>query len=135
MVGLDQPGTSAATVLPGARVTRVIDKLVFDRYMPIALSHASNQSPTLNGVALPGGVIPFLADDLRFVLSQVEILDHDDPILSGHIDTRRVAPSACLWAAMSLLKRAIAIKGSAPALRSTPERQRPSHEMVWCSRS
>jgi hypothetical protein len=74
--------------------------------MPMAPSHASNQSPTLNGVALPSGVIPFLADDLRFVLSQAEILDHDDPILAGHIDTGRagvfgmslggyVAPEAC----------------------------------------
>ena len=106
VVGLDQPGTAAATVLSGGRVIRVIDKPVFDRYMPMAPSHASNQSPTLNGVALPSGVIPFLADDLRFVLSQAEILDHDDPILAGHIDTGRagvfgmslggyVAPEAC----------------------------------------
>ena len=106
VVGLDQPGTSAATVLSGGRVIPVIDKPAFDRYMPMALSHASNQSPTLNGVALLGGVIPFLADDLRFVLSQAEILDHNDPILAGHIDTGRagafgmslggyVAPEAC----------------------------------------
>jgi len=106
VVGLDQPGTAAATVLPDGRVIRVIDKPVLDRYMPLALAHASNSSPTLNGVALPGGVIPFLADDLRFVLSQVEILDHDDSILAGHIDTGRagafgvslggyLAPEAC----------------------------------------
>lgn len=106
VVGLDQPGTSAATVLSDGRVVRVIDKPVLDRYMPLALSDPSNQSPTLNGVALPGGIIPFLADDLRFVLSQVEVLDRDDPILAGHIDTGRagvfgmslggyVAPEAC----------------------------------------
>jgi len=106
VVGLDQPGTSAATVLSSGRVIRVIDKPVFDRYMPLALAHASDPSATLNGVALPGGVIPFLADDLRFVLSQMEILDRDDPILAGHLDTGRagafgmslggyVAPEAC----------------------------------------
>ena len=106
VVGLDQPGTAAATLLSGGRVIRAIDEPVFDRYMPLALSHASDQSPALNGVALPGGVIPFLADDLRFVLSQAEILDHNDPILAGHIDTGRagafgmslggyVAPEAC----------------------------------------
>jgi hypothetical protein len=89
VVGLDQPGTAAATALADGRVIRVIDKPLLDRYMPIALAHASDQSPTLNGVALPGGVIPFLADDLRFVLSQIEILDHDDPVLAGHIDTGR----------------------------------------------
>jgi hypothetical protein len=106
VVGLDQPGTSAATVLSGGRVIRVIDRSIFDRYMPLALSDASNWAPTLNGVALPGGIIPFLADDLRFVLSQVESLDLDDPILAGHIDTGRAgvfgmslggyaAPEAC----------------------------------------
>jgi hypothetical protein len=63
--------------------------------MQLALSHASNQSSTLNGVALPGGVIPFLADELRFVLGQVEILDHDDPILADDLDTGRTASSTC----------------------------------------
>lgn len=106
VVGLDQPGTSAATVLPGGRVIRVIDKHVFDRYMPIALAHATNPSPTLNGVPMPGGVIPFLADDLRFALSQAEVLDRNDPVLAGHIDSGRAgafgmslggyaAPEAC----------------------------------------
>ncbi len=134
VVGLDQPGTAAATVLPGGRVIRVIDKPVLDRYMPIALSHASSQSPILNGVVLPGGIIPFLADDLRFVLDQVEILDHDDPILAGHIDAGRagafgvslggyVAPEACYRD-----------RRFRACLAVTPERQRPSREMGWCSR-
>ena len=135
VVGLDQPGTSAATVLSGGRVIRVIDKPVFDQYMPIALSQASNQSPTLNGAALPGGVIPFLANDLRFVLSQVEILDHEDPLLAGHLDTRRAGAFGMSLGGMSLLKRAIAMKGSVPALPPMPERRRPSREMGWCSRS
>lgn len=106
VAGLDQPGTSAATVLSGGRIVRVIDKRVFDRYMPLALRQTSNSSQTLNGVALQGGIIPFLADDLRFVLSQAEELDRDDPVLAGHIDTDRAgvfgmslggyaAPEAC----------------------------------------
>ncbi|HEV8502567.1 MAG TPA: carboxylic ester hydrolase [Casimicrobiaceae bacterium] len=106
VVGLDQPGTAAATQLADGRIIRAIDKPVFDRYMPIALSQGPAASPTLNGVALPGGVIPFLADDLRFVLGRMEILDHGDPVLAGHVDTGRagafgmslggyVAPEAC----------------------------------------
>ena len=89
VVGLDQPGTSAATILSNEKVVRVIDKPVFDKLMPLALSRARDQSPTLNGVALPGGVIPFLADDLRFVLDQLEIMDQQDPDLAGHLDTGR----------------------------------------------
>ena len=106
VVGLDQPGTAAAAVLSDGRVIRVMDKAAFDQYMPLALSHASDPSPTLNGVTLPGGIIPFLADDLRFALSQVEVLDNYDSILKGHIDTDRAgtfgmslggygAPEAC----------------------------------------
>lgn len=89
VVALDQPGTSAATVLSNGKVIRAIDKTVLDRYMPIALSQASGQPPVMNGIALPGGIIPFLADDLSFVLSQVETLDVADPILAGHIDANR----------------------------------------------
>ena len=106
VVGLDQPGTSAATVLSGGRVIRVIDKPVFDRL------HADGAVACVQPVSDPerrrasGRHHPFLADDLRFVLSQVEILDHDDPVLAGHIDTGRagvfgmslggyVAPEAC----------------------------------------
>jgi hypothetical protein len=106
VVGLDQPGTAAATVLSDGRIIPVIDKPLLDRLMPLALSQSSVRSPTVNGVELPGGIIPFLADDLRFVLSRVESLDRDDAILAGRIDTDRagvfgvslggyVAPEAC----------------------------------------
>ena len=106
VVGLDQPGTSAATVVLGGKVITAMDKASFDRFMPLALSRSTNQSPIMNSVALPGGIIPFLADDISFLLTQVERLDRTDPVLAGHMDTRRagvfgmslggyVAPEVC----------------------------------------
>jgi hypothetical protein len=90
VVGLDQPGASAATVLPNGKVIRAMDKVAFDWFMPLALSSAPNHSPVMNGVALPGGIIPYLAQDVSFVLTQIERLDRTDPALAGHMDTGRV---------------------------------------------
>lgn len=91
VVGLDQPGTAAATVLAdGSTIPVMADKAAFDRYMPLALSQAPNQTPEMNGVPLPGGIIPFLADDLRFVLNELEAVGRQDPVLAGHLDLDRV---------------------------------------------
>jgi hypothetical protein len=106
VVGMDQPGTAAATVVAAGRVIPVMDPSEYKRYMPLALSQTSNQTLELNGVPLPGGVIPFLAEDLRFVLDQLEQLDRIDPALAGHLDLERagvfgvslggyVGPEAC----------------------------------------
>ena len=90
VVTLDQPGTAAATVFPDGRVIPLMaDRTLFDQYMPLALSRASDQSPVMHGVPLPGGVIPFLAHDLRFALSQLAVLDQEDVLLAGHLDTTR----------------------------------------------
>jgi len=86
VVGMDQPGTAAATVLAAGQVIPAMSKSEFDRYMPLALSRSPNKAPILNGVPLPEGVIPFLAEDLRFVLGRVQALDREDPVLAGHLD-------------------------------------------------
>jgi hypothetical protein len=106
VVGLDQPGTAAATVLADGRVIPVMDAAEFKRYMPLALAQTSDKTPSMNAVALPGGIIPFLAEDLHFVLDQLETLDRADPALAGHLDLSRagvfgmslggyVGPEAC----------------------------------------
>lgn len=89
VVGVDQPGTAAATVLSDGRVVLAMDRDAFDRYMPWALSQGRGDAPELNGVDLPGGVVPFLAQDMRFVLTRTWELDAVDPLLSDHIDTTR----------------------------------------------
>lgn len=87
VVGIDQPGTAAATVFADGRVVPVIDDIDwFDHYMPLALSHTEHQTPAMNGVPLPGGIIPFLAGDLRFVLDQLAIVDQQDTLLKNHLD-------------------------------------------------
>lgn len=91
VVTLDQPGTAAATVFPdGSVIPLTPDKARFDALMPLALSRAPDQTPEMNGVPLPGGIIPFLADDLRYVLDQLAALDRDDPALAGRLDLDRV---------------------------------------------
>ncbi|MFI5897010.1 hypothetical protein ACIA5D_43640 [Actinoplanes sp. NPDC051513] len=47
--------------------------------------------PTLNGQALPDGVVPYLARDVSFALDRLEALDQGDPagILAGRLDLRR----------------------------------------------
>ena len=90
VVTLDQPGTAAATVFPDGRVIPMMaDTARFEQYMPLALGRTTTPSPVLNGVSLPGGVVPFLADDLRFALSQLAGLDKEDGLLAGHLDATR----------------------------------------------
>lgn len=106
VIGLDEPGTSAATILSDGRIIDAADKSDYDQYMPLALFRAPELVPRLNGVSLPGGIVPYLADDLRFVLDQLDQLDRQDPVLAGHLDMVRagvfgmslggyVAPEAC----------------------------------------
>jgi len=90
VVGLDQPGTAAATVFPDGRVISVLlPKTLFDQHMPLALSQTEKVSTVMNGVELLGGIVPFLAADLSFALSQMSNLDQHDPLLAGHLDTDR----------------------------------------------
>ena len=74
--------------------------------MALALSDAPDHTIDMNGVALAGGIIPFLADDMSFVLDQLQALNEDDPVLAGTLDLQHVgvfgmslggyiAPEAC----------------------------------------
>jgi predicted dienelactone hydrolase len=106
VVTLDQPGTAAAFVWTDGAKVPLADKAVFDRYMPLALSVEPDPTPEMNGVPLPGGIIPFLADDLSFTLDQLRALNQVDPVLARTLDLDRVgvlgmslggyvAPEAC----------------------------------------
>lgn len=91
VVTLDQPGTAAASVwLDGVVTPLIADKATFDRYMPLALSGTPDQTVEMNGVALPGGIIPFLAKDLSFVLDRLERVNLSDPILARTLDLENV---------------------------------------------
>ena len=65
VVTLDQPGTAAATVFPDAPRHSGGGQV---RVRPVHAASAverGNKAPEMNGVPLPDGIIPFLADDLR----------------------------------------------------------------------
>lgn len=90
VVGSDQPGTAAATVLPDDRVIPAMaPEAAFKRYMPLALAQSGEEAPLMNGVRLPGGIIPFLAQDMQFILSQIGKLNREDSLLGGHLDVAR----------------------------------------------
>ena len=84
VVGLDQPYVSVSVTLvdgtiPGlskAAVQPVIDQSLVPKSQP----------PVLNGVPLPEGIIGYLVEDISFVISRLETLNHKDPLLQGHLD-------------------------------------------------
>ncbi|WP_313353196.1 hypothetical protein [Paracoccus sp. (in: a-proteobacteria)] len=90
VVTVDQPGTAAAATLEDGRVLASADKTMFDRYMPLALSSSRDQTPVMNGVSLPGGIIPFLAADMSFVLDRLAVPDAIDDELAAILDLDRV---------------------------------------------
>lgn len=78
-----------ATGAPDGRVVPAMAREEFRRYMPLALASEPEARPVLNGVPLPGGVIPYLAQDLSFVLGELARLDVEDPVLAGRVDLER----------------------------------------------
>jgi hypothetical protein len=90
VVSLDQPGTAAAAVWKDGTVVPVAEKSLIDRYMPLALAANGRSSAALNGVALPDGILPYLAADLSFVLDQLQQVDARDPLLRGALDLKQV---------------------------------------------
>jgi len=87
VVTIDQPGTSAAASLADGTVLPEMDKAKFDRFMPLAMSQGSDATLVMNGVPLPGGILPFLATDLSFVLDQ---LPNIDPEMTSTLDLGQV---------------------------------------------
>lgn len=88
VVALDQPYTAASVVFPDGTH---IQALPIDQIRPlIRASYIEPETPlTLNGKPLESGsIIPYLADDVRFALNQLAILNQHDPndIFTGHVD-------------------------------------------------
>lgn len=90
VVGLDQPYTSAVTAFPDGRTIEgwSKDRLVGVIQQSITPSAAA---PSLGDVALPDGLFPYLATDIRFALDQLAALNTSDPqgLLTGRLDLDR----------------------------------------------
>ena len=89
---IDQPGAAADVVFPdGHEVAGVpvpqLRALIRPSYMP------SETAPPLQGRALAAGsIVPYLTQDVSFVLDQLAVLNQADPnrVLTGRLDLRRV---------------------------------------------
>ena len=92
VVAVDQPGAAANVVFPdGREVVGVpmaqLQALIRPSHMPGATA------PPLQGRALTASsIVPFLAQDISFVLDQLAVLNQADPnnILTGRLDLQRV---------------------------------------------
>ena len=92
VVAIDQPGAAANVVFPdGREVVGVpvsqLKALIRPSYMP------SETAPLLQGKPLAASsIVPFLTQDISFVLNQLAVLNQADPnrILTGRLDLQRV---------------------------------------------
>lgn len=91
VAAIDQPYTAVSVVFPDGRQ---IDGLSFDKMKPlIHQSHSPDeQAPTLNGQTFEKGIVPFLAQDVTFVINRLAALNESDPnsILVGRLDLQHV---------------------------------------------
>ena len=92
VVAIDQPGAAANVVFPdGHELAGVpvpqLKALIRPSYMP------SETAPLLQGKPLAASsIVPFLTQDVSFVLDQLAVLNQADPnrILTGRLDLQRV---------------------------------------------
>ncbi|MGA6207230.1 alpha/beta hydrolase family protein [Nocardia testacea] len=103
VVGLDQPYTSAATVFPDGRTVAGLAK---DRVYPAvqqSLTPAA-PAPALGYAELPGGLIPYLAQDIGFALDRLTRLNAADPegVLTGRLDLDRAGAFGVSLGAMTV---------------------------------
>ncbi len=87
VVGLDQPG-----IAPSVRLNngQQIAGLPRDEIQPLIDQSVEPRpnAPALNAKALPGGIIPYFAQDASFTLDQLTRINQNDPnhILTGRMD-------------------------------------------------
>lgn len=91
VVALDQPYTAASVAFPDGRSAAMasldlVRPLVRQSYLPAATT------PVMAGRPLPNGVVPYLAEDVTFVLDEIARRDRDGTlgVLSGRLDLERV---------------------------------------------
>lgn len=91
VVGIDQPFVAAAVGFPDGRQIAGLSKDQIDPLIQQSLD-PGDPAPILSGTALPDGIIPYLAQDVSFVLGQLAALNMADPqnIMAGRLDMQRV---------------------------------------------
>ncbi len=98
VVGLDQPGASAAVRFPDGRQVEVPPREEIQRLIDQSTSPALD-APVLDGQPLPDGIIPYFAQDVSFAIDRLAALNENDPQgrgdhgpdrLAGRLNLRRV---------------------------------------------
>ena len=91
VVGLDQPGMSATVKFPDGQRVAGLTPAAAQPLINQSLAPAA-QPPAVNGVPLPDGIIPYLADDVRLALDRIADLNAADPQgrLTGLLDLDRI---------------------------------------------
>lgn len=91
VAGIDQPYAAASVTFPnGHQITGMARDLMLP-FIQQSLSPVAN-APTLNGLALTNGIIPYFTQDVSFTLDQLTALNKANPngILTGRLDLQRV---------------------------------------------
>ena len=91
VVGLDQPGASAAVRLRDGRVVTILPREQIQALIEQSTS-PKQDAPALNGQVFDNGIIPYFAQDVSFAIDQLTELDKRDPNdrLEGRLDLRRI---------------------------------------------
>ncbi|MFI6481498.1 alpha/beta hydrolase family protein [Nonomuraea sp. NPDC050663] len=98
VVGLDQPGAAAMTRFPDGRE---IPGWPRDEIYPLIRQSWTPRpnAPTLQGEALPDGIIPYFAQDVSLALDHLTKLNEAAPdgILTGRLDLERAGVFGISW--------------------------------------
>lgn len=91
VVGLDQPGGSAAVCFPDGRRVIVLPREKIQALIQQSITPGPD-APKLNGHVLENGIIPYFAQDAIFAIDQLAELNTRDPNdrLAGRLDLQRV---------------------------------------------
>ncbi|PZO00623.1 MAG: carboxylic ester hydrolase [Alphaproteobacteria bacterium] len=91
VVAIDQPFVAASVVFPDGRQAIGLSKAQIDPLIQQSLN-PKEPAPTLKGAAFPNGIIPYLAQDIAFVLDKLAASNIGDPqrLLAGKLDMQKV---------------------------------------------
>lgn len=91
VVAIDQPYIAATVVFPNGHQISGWSKEQMNPLIQQSIS-AVQPAPSLNGTKFSDGIIPYLAQDVVFVLNQLEALNRNDPnsILNDRLDLNRI---------------------------------------------
>ncbi|WP_063711805.1 hypothetical protein [Nocardia sp. BMG111209] len=99
VVGLDQPYTAASVRFPDGRRVQGWFRPAVQPLIDQSIDPQPN-SPSLQGAPMPTGILPYLAQDVSFVVDRLTDLDHSDSVLGNRLDLGHLGASGISLGAM-----------------------------------